>query len=208
MAQLVEPRQHLIQREILAAALPSAQFLIGRVGHYAVEPGPEGRLAAEGVDLPHHRPERILHDFLGILPIAGDAAGQAISALAISRDQELRRPRLAAAKCPDKVAITVSAGWGVDVVGLSLEHPVKAHRGPSLLVVGECVTCGRQEPTRRSGTLLPDISRVGIHPPSAGLASLWSARSRRRCAARAVSQEKRPGVFVMPRRPPPQPRGR
>jgi hypothetical protein len=46
-----EEREHLVQRELSLAALPAAELLVGGVRHDAVEPGPECRLAAEGVDL-------------------------------------------------------------------------------------------------------------------------------------------------------------
>src|SRR2546430_13008094 len=57
-----EERQHLVQRQLSPPALPAAELLVGGIRDDAIEPGPEGRLAAEGVDLSDHGPERVLED--------------------------------------------------------------------------------------------------------------------------------------------------
>src|SRR5207253_644308 len=74
-----------------------------------VEPGAEGRLAPEGVDLPDHGPERVLDDFLCILLVSRDARGQAIRALTVRGDETLRRRRLVQSKRLEEVEIPVCA---------------------------------------------------------------------------------------------------
>src|SRR2546430_2459362 len=127
-----EERQPLVQRKVVPAALPAAELLVGGVRHDTVEPGPECRLAAEGVDLSDHGPERVLHDLLRVLAVAGDAAGQAIGALAVRGDETLRRHRLATPERFQKVEITVWAPPVSDAIGLAFEHHLKIHLASSL----------------------------------------------------------------------------
>lgn len=63
-------------RGTLDAALPCAEFLVRRIGDDAVQPGAEGQLTPEGIDLPDHAPERVLHDLLGVLFVSGDPRRQ------------------------------------------------------------------------------------------------------------------------------------
>src|SRR5207247_1356101 len=68
-APLIEDRHHDVPGHVSTPALPGAELLIGRVRHDPVEPGAEGRLTPEAVDLPDHGPECVLHDFFCILPV-------------------------------------------------------------------------------------------------------------------------------------------
>src|SRR2546426_6137191 len=129
---LIEGRQHLVQRKVVPAALPAAELLVGGVRHDTVEPGPECRLAAEGVDLSDHGPERVLHDLLRVLAVAGDAAGQAIRAVAVPGDETLRRHRLATPERFQKVEIAVRASPVSDAIRLAFDHHLKIHLASSL----------------------------------------------------------------------------
>src|SRR2546428_7212845 len=81
LAVLVERRQYLIERDFVTSTWPVAKLLVGGIGNDPVEPGAEGRLTPERVDLPDHGPERVLHDFLGVPRVSRDAAREAIRAV-------------------------------------------------------------------------------------------------------------------------------
>src|SRR6266403_1080551 len=156
----IEQRQDVIQRELSPAFLPAAEFVVGSVRHDAVEPGPEGRLAAEGIDLSDHGAQGVLHDLLRVLIVPRDAAGQAIRTLTIPRDETLRRHRLAKPERFQKVEIAVCAAPVSDAIGLAnlaFEHHLKIHFASSLSsanvgvesVVAEGTVVGRDDSTRR-----------------------------------------------------------
>src|SRR5262245_1410068 len=171
IAELVDERKHLVQRQLLTAALPSAQLAVGRVRDDAVQPGPERRLTAEGVDLQNHGPECVLHDFLGVLTVAGDTSRQAIDGLAVSSDQKLRRRRVTTAERVKKVGIAVGATRGSDVIGFSLEHCLMAHLASSLSSVDirvATVTSLRGEARRFYPTFVGSghtLLALGKNPP-------------------------------------------
>src|SRR5207237_8345093 len=103
----IEPRQDVIQRKLSPASLPAAELVVGRVRHDAVEPGPEGRLAAEGIDLSHQGTQCVLHDLLRVLIVPGDAAGKAMRTLPKPSDETLRRHRLATPERFQQVELAV-----------------------------------------------------------------------------------------------------
>src|SRR5438128_6675265 len=90
LAVLVEHWQHLIERDFATSTGPVAKLLVSGIGDDPVEPGAEGRLTPERVDLPDHGPERVLHDFLGVSRVSRDAAREAIRAVAVTGDETLR----------------------------------------------------------------------------------------------------------------------
>src|SRR2546428_6913978 len=53
-AVLVEQRQHLVERDFATSTWPVAKLLVSGIGDDTVEPGAEGRLAPERVDLLDH----------------------------------------------------------------------------------------------------------------------------------------------------------
>src|SRR5206468_4374393 len=67
----------------------------------------EQGLAPEGVDVLHDAPERILHDFFGILLVAGDPHRQAIHAAAVSLEEPLGGGRFAPTQRFDERPVTV-----------------------------------------------------------------------------------------------------
>ena len=63
----MERRQNFVERDIDEGPWASADLLVGGVADDPVDPGSEGRVSPERVDLANDAPERILNDFLGIL---------------------------------------------------------------------------------------------------------------------------------------------
>ena len=104
---LVEYRQHLVERDFTTSAWPAAKLLVGGIGDDSVEPGTEGRLTSEGVDFPDHGPERVLHDFLGVLRASHDVVRQAVRAIAIRGDEKLRRGRFASPQRLYELMVTI-----------------------------------------------------------------------------------------------------
>src|SRR2546425_8492699 len=97
-AAVIEVRQHFVQRHFGATVRAATDLLIGGVGDDAVEPGPEGRLASERVDLADHRPDGVLNDFLGVLLAQRDPGRQTIRTVTVRRDQMLHGGWLTAAE--------------------------------------------------------------------------------------------------------------
>src|SRR5207249_7497721 len=87
----------------------TAELLIRRVRHDAIEPGAEGGVASEGIDLAAHGPKRVLHHFLRIGRAARDADSQAIRPVTIGSNQSLGRRRLAPPEGVQERQITVGA---------------------------------------------------------------------------------------------------
>src|SRR3989441_4089805 len=81
----------------------------GGIGDDPVEPGAEGRLTPERVDLPYHGPERVLHDFLGVPRVSRDAAREAIRAVAVGGDEKLCCGRLPAPQCLHEKTIAIDS---------------------------------------------------------------------------------------------------
>ena len=179
---LVEQREHLVQRDLVPAALPAAKLLAGGVRHDAVEPRPECGLAAKHVDLSNHGPERILHDFLRVLAVAGHAAGQTIGTLAVRAHQTLRGHGLVTPERLQEIVIAVYAGRGGGSIDVPFEHHLKIHLASSPLSVN--VRSSTAKTTVRGRTHLPDVGRVGIHPTFVGYAPAGWRRARRRSPPR------------------------
>src|SRR2546428_11253997 len=108
-AVLVEQRQHLVERDFATSTWPVAKPLVSGFGDDSVEPGAEGRLAPERVDLLDHGPERVLHDFLGVPRVSRDAAREAIRAAAVGGDEKLCRGRLSALQRLHEKAIAIDS---------------------------------------------------------------------------------------------------
>src|SRR5205807_38583 len=69
---LVERGQNFVERDIDECLWTSANLFVGAVADDPVDPGSEGRVTPERIDLPHHAPERILDGLLGILLVTRD----------------------------------------------------------------------------------------------------------------------------------------
>src|SRR2546425_12264002 len=124
-APTTEDRHQLLQGQLATPA--RAEFLIGGDGHDPVEPGAEGRLTSEAVDLSDHGPERVLHDFLRILSVPRDTRGQAIRAVPVRGDETLRCRRLAPPERFQKVEIPVCTPRMSDGRRLGFESHLKSH---------------------------------------------------------------------------------
>src|SRR5690242_21006771 len=93
-AIVIERRQNFVERDIAECPWTSADLLIGGVADDAVDPGSEGRVTPERIDLPHRVPKRILDSFLGVLLVARNPCRQPISSIAIRSEKSLSRRRL------------------------------------------------------------------------------------------------------------------
>src|SRR5262249_60035532 len=102
---------------------PAANLLIGGVRDDPIEPGAERGLASEGLDLADHRPERVLHDLLGILLVSGDANPQAIRAVTVRRDEMVRCARVTATEGLDQPAIAIENDLPHDGIGSTRSPP-------------------------------------------------------------------------------------
>src|SRR5437867_13155600 len=85
----VEGRKDPVERDLVTSTRGAAARLVGGIRGDSVDPRAERRVSAKRVDLSHDAPERVLHCFLGILLVAGDADRQAICAVAERGDQTL-----------------------------------------------------------------------------------------------------------------------
>src|SRR2546425_2787157 len=112
LAVLVEQREGLVERDVAASVSPAAELLVGSIGDDSVEPGAEGRLTPERVDFPHHRPERVLYHFLGVLRASRDAARQAVRAVAVRGDEMLRCGRLTAPQRLHELTVAIDPRGG------------------------------------------------------------------------------------------------
>jgi len=84
-----------------------AELPVGGVGDDAIDPGSEGRIPPERIDLSDYAPESVLDDLLGIRAVPRDAAGQAIRSIAISVDKSLCCCRFALAEDRQQVPVPV-----------------------------------------------------------------------------------------------------
>ena len=83
LTQLVERGSDLVPRHLGPLDPPPPPLLTGCVRGDAIDPGPEGGCAQEGIDLASRCPERVLHDLLRIRAIARDADRQPVDAIAV-----------------------------------------------------------------------------------------------------------------------------
>src|SRR5262245_41717314 len=106
---LMERRQNFVEWDIDEGSWVSAHLLVGGVADDTVDPGFEGSVTPERVDLPRHAPERILNDLLGILLRAGNPDGQAIGPIAIRGDKSLCRSRLMLSEGPQQFVVRIES---------------------------------------------------------------------------------------------------
>src|SRR5215467_13640191 len=106
---LLERGYNFFERDIDERLWTSAGLLVGSVTHDPVEPGSEGRVSPERVDLPHHAPERILNGFLGIVPVARDPDGQTIRTLAIRGREPFGGLRVTPAQRLKKLLVSINS---------------------------------------------------------------------------------------------------
>src|SRR5688500_7882523 len=86
---LVERWKDLVERDLVTSTGAAAAVVVGGIRCDSVDPRSQRCIAPERVDLPDHVQERILHGFLGILLVAGDADRQAIRAAAERGEETL-----------------------------------------------------------------------------------------------------------------------
>src|SRR2546425_11501245 len=106
---LMERGQNFVERDIDECLWTPANLLVGGVADDPVDPGSEGRVTPERIDLPHHVPDRILAALLGILLVTRDSDRQAIRAVAVRRNELLDGGRLAQTQCFDEPPVTINS---------------------------------------------------------------------------------------------------
>src|SRR5215467_13577117 len=121
-----------------AIAPPTADLLVGSVRDDTVQPGAECSVTSEGIDLPDHGPECVLHRFLGILPAARDADRQPIGAVSVSSNQPLGCAWLLPTECVGQAVIVIVAMIRADAATRALHagdasrvhcaDPLRLHR--------------------------------------------------------------------------------
>ena len=115
-AILIERRQNFVERDIAECPWTSADLLVGGVADDPVDPGSEGRVAPERIDLPHHAPKRILDSFLRVLLVARNPCRQPISSIAIRGDKSLDRRGLPLAEGCQKVLVRIESRCHIDLL--------------------------------------------------------------------------------------------
>src|SRR5438445_13236980 len=94
---LVERGQNFVERDVERdideCLWTSANLFVGAVADDPVDPGSEGRVTPERIDLPHHAPDRILDALLGILLATRDSDRQALRAVATRRSEPISGAR-------------------------------------------------------------------------------------------------------------------
>src|SRR5213083_3311728 len=91
---LIDHYRTLVQRGLVMPRTPDAKFCISAVCGDSIEPGAEGRITSERLDLLDHCPEGVLDDLLGIRAVAGHAHRQAVGPISVGSDQGLGGPCL------------------------------------------------------------------------------------------------------------------
>src|SRR5205807_3930512 len=131
---LVERGQNFVERDIDECLWTSANLFVGAVADDPVDPGSEGRVTPERIDLPHHAPERILDGLLGILLVTRDSDRQAIRAVAVRRDEPIGGGRFTQTQCSDESPVTVSSRRGGLRIGHDVELGVRGRGQGSLIL--------------------------------------------------------------------------
>ena len=81
------------------------QRVVAGVHADAVEPGAEGRLAAELIELAHRRQEGVLRRVMRVLGVAHDPQAQAVDVRPVPLDQRAERVSVPAGGEPDEVVV-------------------------------------------------------------------------------------------------------
>src|SRR5215470_876763 len=83
----IEQRQSFVERDTNDGSWASADLFISGIGDDPVDPGSEGRVTPERVNLADHAQEGVLDGFFGIVPVTRDSYRQAIGSIAIRGDK-------------------------------------------------------------------------------------------------------------------------
>src|SRR5262245_35076683 len=104
---LIEQRQSFVERDTDDGSWTSANLFVSGIADDPVDPGSEGRVTPERVNLADHPQEGVLDDFFGIVLVARDSYRQAIGSIAIRGDKSLRRRRLLLAQGRQQLLIRI-----------------------------------------------------------------------------------------------------
>src|SRR5438876_8143693 len=106
---LIERRQSFVERHIDEGPWTSADLFVSGIADDPVDPGSEGRVTPERVNLADHAQDRVLDGFFGIVLVARDSYSQAIGSIAIRGDKSLCRRRLPLAQGRQQLLIRVES---------------------------------------------------------------------------------------------------
>src|SRR5262245_19796917 len=105
---LIEQQQgFFVDRDTDDGAWTSADRFVSGIADDPVDPGSEGRVTPERVNLADHPQEGVLDGFFGIVLVARDSYRQAIGSIAIRGDKSLCRRRLLLAQGRQQLLIRI-----------------------------------------------------------------------------------------------------
>src|SRR5262245_48207532 len=116
---LVDHHRTFVHPSLLMPRTSNAKYRVRAVCGDAIEPGAEGRITSERFDPPHHCPEDVLDDLLGIRAVAGDAHRQAVDAISMPSNQCLDGPGFLPAQRFDQVSVAIRASSRITECQLS-----------------------------------------------------------------------------------------
>src|SRR5262245_23667616 len=106
---LIEQRQSFVERDADDGSRTSADRFVSGIADDPVDPGSEGRVTPERIDLADDAQEGVLDGFLGIVLVARDSYRQAIGSIAIRGDKSLCRRRLLLAQGRQQLLIRLES---------------------------------------------------------------------------------------------------
>src|SRR5262249_1865769 len=115
---LIEQRQGFVERGTDDGSRTSADLFVSGIADDPVDPGSEGRVTSERVDLADHAQEGVLDGFFGIMLVTRDSYCQAIGSIAIRGDKSLCRRRLPLAQGGQQLLIRIESRLHVDLLAL------------------------------------------------------------------------------------------
>src|SRR5215470_9907681 len=115
---LIERRQSFVERYIDEGSWTSTDLFVSGIADDPVDPGSEGRVTPERVNLADHAQEGVLDGLFGIALVARDSYRQAIGSIAIRLDKSLCRRRLLLAQGRQQLLIRIESPLHIDLLGL------------------------------------------------------------------------------------------
>src|SRR5215475_11066738 len=113
---LIEQRQSFIERDTDDGSWTSADLFVSGIADDPVDPGSEGRVTPERVNLADHAQEGVLDGFFGIVLVARDSYRQAIGSIAIRGNKSLCRRRLLLAQGRQQLLIRIESRLHIDLL--------------------------------------------------------------------------------------------
>src|SRR5215467_1376561 len=105
---LIERRQSFVERHIHEGSWTSTDLFVSGIADDPVDPGSEGRVAPERVNLTDHAQEGVLDGLFGIAPVTRDSDRQAIGSIAIRGEKSLGRRRFTLAQRFHELPVSIN----------------------------------------------------------------------------------------------------